>query len=273
MAGLLLRYFPPSALANELDELLGGAFSNGVFVSAAEDKVILKGDEGRLVLKGEFVIANGVAVGGHVTAFASFVGGERLLKGNGYDIPFADFVNALGDNDLQFFLMLRLLTAEQVLGSKGDDTIFGLSPLIRGDNGDDAIFTNFGDSEVRGGRGDDLIVAGTGDDLLFGGRGNDVFGFVDEFDGIDRIADFSVAKDRIALDDGGFAELGPTVEEAEFVIGSKALTAEQRLIYNPGNGKLFWDENGVGGPGKILLAELPSGLAPTAANFFIDDFT
>jgi Ca2+-binding RTX toxin-like protein len=126
---------------------------------------------------------------------------------------------------------------------------------------------------VKGEAGDDTIIAGPGDDNLFGGKGRDIFAFTDPDDGVDRIRDFKVKQDRIGLDDGSFAALGATVEAAEFVLGTEALTAEHHLIHDRDSGKLWWDADGAGGAGRVLLARLTDGTKLGAANFHMDDFT
>ena len=59
----------------------------------------------------------------------------------------------------------------------------------------------------------------------------------------------------------------------EFVVGEEALTAEQHIIYDDQSGKLYWDEDGVGGAGKILLARVSGDVGLSAANFIVDDYT
>ena len=153
-----------------------------------------------------------------------------------------------------------LLTAKQAIGSNGDDTMAGISKLLLGGKGDDTIISSFGDKTIKGEDGDDMIIAGTGNDNLFGGKGRDIFVFTDVSDGVDRIRDFSAKKDKFGFDDGGgFEVLGGSFDATEFVVGEEALTADQHVIYDDQSGKLYWDADGIGGVGKVQLAQTCRG--------------
>ena len=54
-----------------------------------------------------------------------------------------------------------------IIGTDCDDT-------IRGDGGNNIIFTLAGNDEANGGNGNDIIYAGSGEDRLYGAKGNDV---------------------------------------------------------------------------------------------------
>jgi serralysin len=87
---------------------------------------------------------------------------------------------------------------------------------------------------------------------------------------IDSVLDFSVADDTIALNDFIFSVLAPgTLKSAEFVSGSRAVTADQHIIYNSGTGALLYDADGSGQGGAIQFATLGRGLALTAADFLV----
>ena len=61
--------------------------------------------------------------------------------------------------------------------------------------------------------------------------------------------DFSVADDTILLDQDIFSSslgLG-NISAGEFVIGTAAQDANDRIIYNSSTGALFYDNDGVGG--------------------------
>jgi Ca2+-binding RTX toxin-like protein len=278
MAKSTLRYFEQTGDINELSDLVGDAASNGTFGTPSKHKVALTGtDGGKIVFKGDFQVVNGVITSGTVTGFTAILDGKRVLKAIDYDLSFPDLANALEDaqgknGDSEAFNFM-LLTAKQVIGSKGDDTMAGVSKLLLGGKGDDTIISSFGDKTIKGEDGNDTIIAGTGNDNLYGGKGRDIFAFTDVTDGVDRIRDFSSKKDKFGFDDGPFKALGGTIEATEFVVGEEALTADQHLIYDDDSGKLYWDEDGVGGAGKILLVRLTDGPKLTVANMVIDDYT
>ncbi len=279
MAKSTLRYFKQSGEVNELGDLVGDAISNGTFGTPSKHKVALTGIEGgKIVFKGDFKITNGVITSGTVTGFIASMNGKKVMKAIDYKIPFADLANAIDEaqsgNDESETIFFMLLTAKQVIGSNGDDTMAGVSKLLLGGKGDDRIISSFGDKTIKGEDGDDTLIAGTGNDKLFGGKGRDIFAFTDVGDGVDRVKDFSAKKDNFGLDEvGGFEVLGGSIDATEFVVGEEALTADQHVIYDDKSGKLYWDEDGVGGAGKILLARISGDVKLSVANFVVDDYT
>ena len=93
------------------------------------------------------------------------------------------------------------------IGSPGSITINGsttAADTLNGTAGDDTLFGLAGNDTINGGAGNDTIYGGAGVDLLFGGAGNDVFGFNNPNEGIDKINDFVVGEDKIAISRDGF---------------------------------------------------------------------
>lgn len=68
------------------------------------------------------------------------------------------------------------ITAKTIVGTPGDDFLFGLSEdtIVYGLEGDDRIRTGNGKDSVFAGDGQDVVDAGLGDDYLSGENGNDV---------------------------------------------------------------------------------------------------
>lgn len=90
--------------------------------------------------------------------------------------------------------------ADQITAGAGNDTVFGGSQndTISGGLGNDEIFDGSGDDIVRGESGNDTLRSASGDDTLIGGSGADNFVFTGGH-GNDRIDDFSVADDRLVI--------------------------------------------------------------------------
>ena len=265
MAKSIIRFFKVDLEFDEIGGLLGDAFENGSLEGGTKHKVVLEGEDGgRIVFKGKFKVDNGVVTGGKVTGYTALLNGDKVMKASGYDMSFTELESALdaahGQNDDSEQAFRLMLTSDLALGSNGDDKMFGISKLIKGGKGDDTIFSSFRDKTIEGEAGNDLIVAGLGDDKLFGGKGRDVFAFTAVDDGVDRVRDFSAGKDKFGFDTSEFQALGGSVEATEFVVGEEALTADQHIIYDAG--KVYWDADGVGGAGKILLARIRSGREP-----------
>jgi Ca2+-binding RTX toxin-like protein len=127
---------------------------------------------------------------------------------------------------------------------------------------------------VRGNNGANVINGGDGRDTLAGLGGADSFRFDTALDAafnVDVITDFGVADDTILLDQTIFSSslgLG-NISSGEFVIGTAALEANDRIIYDNTNGALSYDNDGVGGNAAIQFAELSPGLALTNLDFLV----
>ena len=110
--------------------------------------------------------------------------------------------------------------------------------------------------------------------MLTGGAGNDAFLFnakPDMWGNVDTITDFSVPGDLILIDHLAFTKIGRVgaFAAANLVIGTKALDAADRLIYDKTTGNLFYDADGSGRSAAILFAHLSPNLSLTASDFLI----
>jgi len=127
---------------------------------------------------------------------------------------------------------------------------------------------------VRGDYGNNLLNGREGNDELTGLQGQDLFVFntaLDAGSNVDTITDFNVANDTIMLDQDIFSSnlgLG-NISSGELVIGSAALDANDRIIYDSNTGALSYDADGAGGNAAVQFAELPTGLALTYLDFLV----
>jgi Ca2+-binding RTX toxin-like protein len=160
-----------------------------------------------------------------------------------------------------------LLNIEHLIGSKFNDTLSGNAAdnLLQGGAGNDSL---------SGGGGNDTLVAGAGSDMVIGGSGNDVFRFTEALGStnVDTIKDFSTVDDRLEFDHVVFAGLGAAggpVDAGAFVLGTKALDASDRLVYNKATGQFFYDDDGTGAHAAVLIAKLGANTALTAADLFV----
>ncbi len=216
-------------------------------------------------------------------------GADTVYGGDGDDIVYGGALNDTldGGND-----------ADQLYGDDGDDVVYGrggndvvtggigIDSLYAGD-GDDYIFAGGGadlgeggngadriygeeDNDILYGRnGDDRIDGGAGADTLYGGNDADTFIFASTLGiSVDVIGDFNVAQDTIELDNSFFG-LGSsgTLSADAFHIGAAAADANDRIIYDPATGALYFDADGNGGGAAIQFATLATGLALTNADF------
>ncbi|HVQ08003.1 MAG TPA: hypothetical protein VMS43_06170 [Allosphingosinicella sp.] len=122
---------------------------------------------------------------------------------------------------------------------------------------------------VVGNAGVNVLDGKGGNDLLAGLGGADTFAFTTALGAgnVDTLFDFSVTDDTIALDDAIFTAIGVALDAGEFVIGSGAADANDRIIYNSATGALFYDADGNGGGAAVQFATLTTGLALTSGDF------
>ncbi|MEO6395880.1 MAG: Ig-like domain-containing protein, partial [Devosia sp.] len=230
-----------------------------------------------------------------------FGGNDTLNGGSGYDTMTGGggddiyIVGSTGDkvvevvnggNDLvQSSVTLTLaanveaiiLTGSSNIGATGN----GLNNIITGNSGAnalsggdgvDALFGMSGNDTLKGGNGDDGLSGGLGNDTLTGNGGADFFVFEAKLSSsnVDKITDFSVANDTIALDDFVFSMLSEgALSDGEFVKGTAATTADTHIIYNSSTGALYYDDDGTGSHAMVKFATLGTGLALTAADFVV----
>ena len=108
--------------------------------------------------------------------------------------------------------------------------------------------------------------------MLTGGGGANQFVFSTRLGNgnIDKITDFEVGFDSIELSDTVFKALSPgPLPEAAFHRGAKAHDADDRIVYNPKNGLLLYDENGDKKGGAQVFAKLDDDLALSHTDFLV----
>jgi uncharacterized protein len=167
------------------------------------------------------------------------------------------------------------------IGSPGSIPINGstaAADTLNGTDGNDTLFGLAGNDTINGGAGNDTIYGGAGVDLLFGGTGADVFGFNNPNDGIDKINDFVVGEDRIAISRDGFGGsstfgttslIGSALDPSRFTLGSSATQNSHRFIYNANSGALFFDADGAGGNAQVRIAQFVGNPGLTSASFTV----
>ncbi len=169
-----------------------------------------------------------------------------------------------------------LMLADKLLGDAGNDSLWGGlgNDSLSGEAGDDVLYGEQGDDLLKGGNGNDMLIGSAGNDTLTGGAGRDIF----KFDAAlkansDQITDFNVVNDNIQLDHRIFTQLAKTGTLADsasaFHIGTKAVDAYDRIIYDKTTGALMYDDDGTGSHAAVQIATLGVKLALTAADFLI----
>jgi Ca2+-binding RTX toxin-like protein len=138
--------------------------------------------------------------------------------------------------------------------------------------GNDVIVGGALADELFAGFGNDILDGGLGPDVLTGGPGADLFRFSSlaaSTGEADSIQDFSVTEgDRIQLPASVFPGLGEegVLAPERFHVGSAPTAATHRILYNPGDGILFYVADPLSAQ-VVPFGRAISGLPLTADQF------
>ncbi len=239
----------------------GSGAMNGLGNSLAN---VMTGAGGNNYLKGET---------GNDTLYGND-GNDRLHGGAGTDVMIGGrgndvyYVDASGDTvtendgegtDTVYASVTHILGADvEHLKMQGTGNINGAGNALN--------------NRITGNSGNNAMDGDLGVDTLTGGAGLDVFVFSTPIgqDLGDRITDFTVGEDTISLLADIFTGIGSLtpLDEAAFAeIGS--VTADSRVIYDPGRGILYYDTDGSGDAAAIRFAVLSDAPALSAADFLV----
>lgn len=263
---------------NGADTLHGGDGGDTLNGGAGND--VLNGGSGADLLDGgaDLDTLNGGADGDTLYGRSS---GDTLNGDAGNDVIYGgdgdDNANGGADNDL----IDGGNGNDTLAGGDGDDVVYGRqnndtlsggagADDVYGGDGDDVVFGGDGEDLLDGSNGADRLDGGAGADTLNGGAGADAFVFSTLLGGgnVDVIMGFIVADDTIELAISVFGTIaaGPLAASA-FVIGAAAADADDRIIYDPTTGALWYDADGDGAGAAVQFATLATGLALTNADF------
>lgn len=170
-----------------------------------------------------------------------------------------DTVRASIDYNLGAWPMMTSIENLVLTGTAALGTGNGLDNILTGNGVANTLSGLAGRDTLWGGAGDDTLKGGAGIDRLTGGTGADTFVFdtLETWAQRDKITDFTPGSDKIALDHTVFALGAPgALDPSAFVLGTRALTADQHVIYNAATGGLLYDADGQGGDAAVLLAVL-----------------
>ena len=243
----------------------------------------LPGDElARYMFRGNDVIYGSA----FADALQGYAGSDRINGGSGADTLYGgngrDSLSGGASSDRLYGedgndLLSGGSAMDRLYGGNGDDSLQGGSgnDVLRGDAGRDLLLGNTGNDRLIGGAGRDTLSGGGGNDSLSGGADADVFEFAHALqNNTDEITDFRVGEDRIHLDDDIFTALGALevsrpLDAASFRLGTKAVDADDFVIYDPDSGLLYYDADGSGVAKKVTFVRLDGGLDLSADDFLV----
>jgi hypothetical protein len=193
------------------------------------------------------VLAHGVVAGSKVES------GQMLLlsKPGGDQVPGVSII-ALG-------------AEREVKGSAFSDRIIGdaAANWLSGAKGDDRIY---------GGAGADTLFGGAGHDGLTGGVGADHYTYTNPAQGGDAVTYFSSADVfRFWGENFGLGSFAGPLAAGRFQAraDNKAQDTNDRFIFRTGDDTLWWDSDGTGSKGPVLIADMSNNFSLTAADILI----
>ena len=149
---------------------------------------------------------------------------------------------------------------------EGTDRLFNFDDL-RGSSFDDRLTGNRANNDLAGNDGNDTLTSGVG---------SDSFTFDTELNAstnVDTIQTFSHGDDVIFLAKDVFSaivgEAGATLTAGQFALSTEVRQADDRIIYDPGTGQLFYDADGGVRANAVLFAVVSN---PATAGVAFDDF-
>jgi Ca2+-binding RTX toxin-like protein len=166
--------------------------------------------------------------------------------------------------------VIRVGSHPVVNGTRGNDTLYG-------DSRDNGLYGFGGNDRLYGGRGDDDLIGHLGRDILSGGAGYDAFWFTTRpnKNAVDVITDYSKKYDTIVLYKDVFQGIGRAdawMTASAFWQGSRAHDSNDRIIYNPNNGTVYYDPDGTGSKEATPFVKIGAGRNMAATDFWVHDF-
>jgi Ca2+-binding RTX toxin-like protein len=280
-----------------VDVMAGGIGDDTYVVGQVADRIIEAVGQGtdRVETTTSYTLAPGV----EVEVFAStaisgvslngneftqqIIGGgssDRISSGGG-----ADILDGRGNSDTYYVSDGRETIAETTNDGTNDTVFVSTDYTLNAGAQVETISTywQFGDQDfdITGNEFGQLVVGNYGSNTLDGAGGNDTLvglGGADTFafttalgsGNVDTIADFESGIDTIALSSAIFSALplGDLDPEA-FATGTAATEADDRIIYDPTTGNLFYDADGSGAGAAVMFAHLNDSPTVQATDFSV----
>jgi len=220
--------------------LVGNEFANNIY-----------GNAGANYLDGQ----------GGADAMIGFGGNDIFIVDNGGDIAY-EFAGQ-GSDTVYTSTSYTLTGASEIEVLSVNDHGATTAINLTGNGYGNVILGNSGANTLNGAGGADYLLG-------FGGADN--FAFTSTLGGgnVDILGDFSAADDTIQLDDAVFTGLSAGgLSPGAFVIGTAALDADDRILYNQATGQLYFDADGNGAGAAVLFAQLQGAPVISASDFTV----
>jgi Ca2+-binding RTX toxin-like protein len=250
-------------------DILDGGSGNDVIDGGTQSDNLFGGDGDDLLIGG---LGTDYIEGGSGNDIVDGGGGSDVLSGGlGDDLYWVDNAgDTLSEAAHEGFDTVVALTSYSLTPIAAVEFLRTADPKGKASvklNGNDLANT------IEGNAGANVINGLGGADKLKGGRGRDVFVFDTKLSkrAVDKIMDFKAKDDSFRLDRDIFKKIEGEkfLDKNAFCLGPKATEEEHRIIYNPKNGNLYYDEDGNGEVRAVLFAKLAKRLKLSEWDFQI----
>jgi serralysin len=187
-------------------------------------------------------------------------GNDRVLATTSYTLPLGAEVELLSAANQAGTAPLTLIGNElpnNIQANEGDN-------VLAGGGGPDTLFGLGGSDVLNGGPGNDMLIGGAGGDGI-------VFSAILAPGHVDTVIGFAPGQDRLFLDDAVFTALATgALPAGAFRTGTAAQDADDRIIYDPATGAVFYDPDGNGtAVAQIQFAVLQGAPAVSVTDFLV----
>jgi hypothetical protein len=251
-----------------------GALSGSIGVDGQATQI---GDKDVDIYKFVVTAAGNVAIdiGSDAANPSDFDSMLRVFDGNGVEIGVNDDID-FEANNLFSRLSLDLQPGTYYAGVSGYSNA-GYDPNVAlsgasGVMGNYSLQFGFNSADASGMNDEadiDLITGLASNDLLVGGE--DRFLIQSQNQAANRFTDFAPTTDTISISSAGFdGELSEGfLDDSQFRLGTRALDASDRFIYNRADGVLSFDSDGTGAIASNAIAIFNPGVAISSADIFV----
>lgn len=236
--------------------VVGSGGADGVVINGTSGNDTLSGSEGDDTING-------------------FGGNDTILAGSGSDV--IDGGSGFDSIDIKFTASTGVVVDFAAGSMSGSGSIsFASIERFVASNFNDSLSGAAGGQNLAGQGGADTLWGAAGTDTLWGGGGNDFFVFREMGSGnADRLADFASGQDEVQLDDAAFTAIGAQGDfaagDARFWASSAgtAHDANDRVIYDTSDGRLYYDADGSGSGSAQLVATVAGAAAVAATDIVV----
>ena len=213
--------------------------------------------------------ATGGLTGGY-TLDGGVVSGAAMLKANTYNVKSGstgviEGVGGVGTDIVRTTVSYALSPGSEIEVLRTTSALGTAAINLTGNEFAQQIIGNAGANKIDGKGGNDVLTGGAGKDTFLLTTAPDPTG------NFDTIKDFSPVDDTFSLSRLAFQGLAAgNLPTGAFAFGTRALQADDRIIYDKATGFLYFDQDGSGGAyAPIHFASVNPGVSVTAADFLV----